>query len=77
MPEQPVDELDEKIIEQGSFSSTLSSVDRQRLRMVVKHVHLRHHPGEFVNDLEADKVIDAIAPQTAEYLIRKHVFGES
>lgn len=74
--ESPVDDLDERVQQTGGFSTTLSSTDRNRLRMVVKHVHLRHYPGEFVTDYEADKVIDAIAPATAEYLIRKHVFKE-
>ena len=68
--------LDSRIEQQGGFSTTLSFTDLQRLRAVVKRVHLRMMPGHMITDLEADRVIDVIAPQTAEYLIRKHIFNE-
>lgn len=64
--------LSDKIEKEGGFSSSLSWPDRLRLRAVVKKVHMRHFPDEFVTDKEADKMIDAIAPETAAYLIQKN-----
>ena len=32
---------------------------RCRLRMITKHVHLRHYPGEFLTDRECDKFISS------------------
>jgi|RhiMethySRZTD1v2_1073278.scaffolds.fasta_scaffold05871_16 hypothetical protein len=63
--------LDELIEKQGGFSTTLSYGDRQKLRAVVKKVHMRHFPTELISDYEADRMIDVIAPGTAAYLIRR------
>lgn len=65
--------LSEKHEETGGFSSTLSWPDRLKLRAVVKKVHMRNFPTEMVTDYEADKMIDAIAPATAAYLIEKNL----
>lgn len=65
--------LSEKHEEAGGFSSTLSWPDRLKLRAVVKKVHMRNFPTEMVTDYEADKMIDAIAPATAAYLIEKNL----
>lgn len=46
----------------------ISKEDRDILRIVVKQVHLKHHPAGFCTDYEADKVIDVIAPATLEAL---------
>lgn len=54
------------------FSEMLSVRDRNRLRSIVKRVHMRYFPAELVSNAEADRMIDVIAPETAEYLIRKH-----
>jgi hypothetical protein len=64
--------LSDKHEQQGGFSSTLSWPDRLRLRAVVKKIHMKHYPLEFVTDAEADKMIDAIAPATAAYLIEQN-----
>jgi len=53
------------------FLHTLSQVDRERLRAVVKRVHLRHNPKEFINDYEADKFIETLGPEVAEKMIRR------
>lgn len=53
-----------------SFINTLSQPERDTLRRVVKVVHMRHHPKDFVNDYEADKIIEAIGPEIAERMIR-------
>lgn len=57
----------------GGFSTELSFRDLQRLRAIVKKVHLRHYPSEHITDYEADRVIDVLAPATKEYLIRKAI----
>lgn len=68
--------LDLLVEKTGGFSTTLSYEDRQRLRAIVRRLHLKHFPGHMINDYECDKVIDVIAPQTSAYLIRKHIFNE-
>jgi hypothetical protein len=65
--------LSDKHEQQGGFSSSLSWPDRLKLRAVVKKVHMRNFPTEMVTDYEADKMIDAIAPATAAYLIEKNL----
>lgn len=53
-----------------SFLNTLTKRERQALRAVVKRVHLKHNPKEFVNDYEADKLIEAIGPESASAMIQ-------
>jgi len=53
-----------------SFISTLKKDELDILRRIVKKVHLVHHPREFVNDYEADKVINSIAPEIVERMIK-------
>jgi len=65
--------LSDEIDQLGGFSTTLSFSDRQKLRAIVKRVHLRHYPGHQISDLLADRLIDVIAPETAAYLIRHHL----
>lgn len=52
---------------------SLTHNNRQRLRAVVKRVHLKHYPAEHLTDYEADKVIAALAPETAERFIKAWV----
>ena len=56
-----------------SFLARLSVRDRDRLRLIVKSVHLKHHPLEQITDREADRVIEAMGPRTQESLICKAV----
>lgn len=49
-----------------SVSALLKWEDRQRLRAIVKQVHLRHYPADFLTDYEADKLIDSFSPQVIE-----------
>lgn len=63
-------QLSDLVDKQGGFSTTLSFQDRQRLRAIVRKVHMKHYPAELVTDREADRMIDVIAPSTAAYLIR-------
>tara|TARA_B100002019_G_C20839379_1_gene389128 strand:+ start:340 stop:531 length:192 start_codon:yes stop_codon:yes gene_type:complete len=44
----------------------LSKEDRNLLRIVVKQVHLKHFPKEFITDREADKLIASLLPHTLE-----------
>lgn len=68
----PVDHvLDARVQKEGGFLSQLSFHDRQRLRKVVKQVHMQHYPTEMITDREADKMIEAIAPETQKYLIER------
>jgi hypothetical protein len=55
----------------GSFTSSLSFDERQKLRAVVKQVHLRNYPADMVNDYEADKLIDALGPKVGKELIER------
>lgn len=48
----------------------LSQPERDTLRKVVKMVHMKHFPKDFVNDYEADKIIENIGPEVAERMIR-------
>ena len=53
-----------------SFINTLSQRERDTLRRVVKVVHMKHHPKDFVNDYEADKIIETIGPEAAGKMIK-------
>ena len=53
-----------------SFMHTLKKEERDVLRVVVKKVHLCHHPEEFCTDQEADKVIAAIGSEVVERMIK-------
>jgi hypothetical protein len=33
-------------------------------------VHMQHHPKDFVTNYEADKIIDAMAPEVIEGMIK-------
>jgi hypothetical protein len=53
-----------------SFLHTINEEERRILRTIVKQVHMKHHPKDFVNDYEADKIISAIAPDVVERLMK-------
>ena len=53
-----------------SFLHKLSPEERRILRVVVKTVHLKHYPKEFITDYEADKLISIIAPESLDHLKR-------
>lgn len=59
----------------GSFLSSLSFHDLQRLRAVVKRVHMRYHPPELYTDREADRIIEALGPQIMEQQVKHAVDG--
>jgi hypothetical protein len=53
-----------------SFLNTLSQPERDTLRRVVKLVHMKHHPKDFVTNYEADKIIETIGPEVAAQMIK-------
>ena len=63
--------IDARVQKEGGFSTQLSFKDRQRLRAVTKQVHMKHYPTEMISDREADRIIEAMAPETMKYLIER------
>ena len=39
-----------------------------KLRLVVKTQHMKDYPKEFVTDMEADRILDALSPSALEKL---------
>ena len=68
-------QLDALVQREGGFTTDLRFSDRLKLRAIVRKVHMKHYPAELVTDLEADRMIEVIAPATAAYLIRQAVDG--
>lgn len=58
---------------EGSFASVLSDADRDRLRAVVRRVHLRHYPQEKLTNVACDQLIDAWGPEVAGRMVRRAV----
>lgn len=54
-----------------SFMSELSLADRQRLRAIVRKVHLNHYPQHMLTNHECDKLIDAWGPEVAGNIVKK------
>lgn len=50
--------------------NTLSQNERDTLRTVVRTVHMKHYPKDFINQYETDKLIDSLGPEVAESMIR-------
>lgn len=59
--------------DRGTWSSRLSMLDRERLRKVVRKVHLAHYPAHMLTDRECDRLIDAWGPKVGEDIIRRAV----
>ena len=59
----------------GSFTTRLKYEDLQKLRAILKRVHMANYPTEMITDREADRIIDVLGPETQEYLIRRAVSG--
>jgi len=56
-----------------SFIDTLSIKDRNRLRAIVKKVHLSYYPTDMINNYEADKLIDSFGEQTVYELLKANI----
>lgn len=57
--------------------SELRPHDLIRLRRVVRQVHMAYYPAEFCTDRECDRIIETLAPATAERLLKRLVDGKS
>lgn len=53
------------------FTSELSVQDRNRLRQIVRKVHLKHYPAHMLNNYECDRLIDAWGPEVAGDMVRR------
>ncbi len=40
--------------------------DHKRLRLVVRQVHMKNYPDDLMTDIEADRIIESIAPEVLE-----------
>ena len=52
-----------------SFYHKLNQEDRRILRQVVKTVHMKYYPKDFITNYEADKLIASIQSETLESLL--------
>jgi len=59
-----------------SFITTLSFRDLERLRKVVRKVHMAHYREDQVSDYECDRIIDALGPQVLEWDLKRLVDGK-
>lgn len=58
---------------QMSFLNTLSLKDRNRLRAIVKKVHLKHYPTHRITNYEADKLIEAFSEEVIYKMLQANV----
>ena len=56
-----------------SFIHTISQKDRNRLRTIVKRVHLKNYPTHVITDYEADKLVEAFGEETIYNLLKSNV----
>jgi hypothetical protein len=63
--------LDAKVEKEGTYTSQLSWPDRLKLRAIVRKVHMQHYPTEHCTDKEADRIIEAMGPETERYLLER------
>lgn len=55
------------------FLNSLKEEERTALRKAVRKVHMEYYPDAFFTDHEADKIIEAIGPETASRLLKAAV----
>lgn len=56
-----------------TFLTTLSPNDLNRLRKVVKRIHMAHYPKQHFTDWEADKIIEALGPEILEAQLKESI----
>jgi len=56
-----------------SYLESISLQDSKLLRDIVKKVHLSNDPTDFINNYEADKLIESVAPKVVEDMLRQYV----
>ena len=62
-----------------SFFTEISLEDLNRLRNVVKTVHMKHYAERHITNYEIDKLIESIGPETAQKMLKVAVdskFGD-
>jgi hypothetical protein len=52
---------------------TLSFDEMQKLRAVVRRVHLRYMPASMFSVREADRIIETLGPEVAQRMLKKAV----
>ena len=60
-------------VAESGFSTTISALDRGRLHQILRKVHLRSFPAEWITDYECDKLLDAWGPAVAQTLVKAAV----
>jgi hypothetical protein len=56
-----------------SFLTSISFEDLQRLRAIVRQVHMKHYPMDFCTDRECDKLIDSFGQKVVESLLKRAI----
>ena len=56
-----------------SLIHTISQKDRNRLRTIVKKVHLKNYTTHMITDYEADKLVEAFGEETIYNLLKSNV----
>ena len=51
----------------------ISYQERQRLRKIVRKVHLKFLPDHLVNNKECDKLIESLSPMVREKLLKEYI----
>jgi len=51
--------------------------DHKRLRLIVRKVHMKNYPDTLMTDTEADRIIESIAPEVLEKMIKAQVDARS
>ena len=46
-----------------SIIPELKYEDHKRLRLIVRNVHMKNYPEHLMTDVEADRIIESIAPE--------------
>lgn len=56
--------------------SELSHNDLLRLRRAVRRVHMKFYPSDHQTDVECDRIIESLLPETAERLLKRLIDGK-
>jgi hypothetical protein len=72
-----VDKYDFKPASHANWLGSLSFHDLQRLRRVVRKVHLHYMPAAMYTDRAADEIIEVLGPKVAEKLLKAAVDAQS
>ena len=68
-----IDDPDKVVNLENRQLFNISYQERQRLRKIVRMVHLRFLPESSITDKECDKVIESLGPKIREKLLVEHL----